>query len=72
MATLLDKRREYDLRTALDLANELVLGFPDYAEGWNQRATLHHLMGNDEAALADIAATLNASRAISAPLPAGR
>lgn len=42
----------YDSSLAeLDL---IVTDFPDYAEGWNQRATLHYMLGNLDASLADI------------------
>jgi tetratricopeptide (TPR) repeat protein len=58
METLLEKRSRTDLRTALEIANEMVTAFPDYAEGWNQRATLFFLLGNYQASLDDIAETL--------------
>jgi tetratricopeptide (TPR) repeat protein len=31
-----------------------VTDYPDYAEGWNQRATLYYMLDNLEASLADI------------------
>jgi tetratricopeptide (TPR) repeat protein len=58
MALLLEKRREYDLRTAYDLANEIIVSNPDYAEGWNQRATIDYLLGDYQDSLKDIAETL--------------
>ena len=43
---------------ALNLLNNLVSDQPDYAEAWNRRATIHYLLGNYEASLADIEQTL--------------
>jgi tetratricopeptide (TPR) repeat protein len=34
--------------------NAIVEAFPDYAEGWNQRATVHYMLDDFEASLADI------------------
>ncbi len=39
--------------------NRLVGGWPDYTEGWNQRATVHFLLGDLEASLADVAEVLS-------------
>ncbi len=39
---------------ALDELGAIVGDYPDYAEGWNQRATLHFRLGNLDASLADI------------------
>jgi tetratricopeptide (TPR) repeat protein len=36
----------------------MVLRSPEYAEGWNKRATVHYMLGNFEESLADIDATL--------------
>lgn len=47
-----------DLAGATALFDELVLRYPDYAEGYNQRAILHYLTGDLEASLADIERTL--------------
>ena len=38
--------------------NRLTESFPDYAEGWNKRATLHYVLGNLGASVTDIEKTL--------------
>lgn len=43
-----------DVTSALVVLDAIVEQFPDYAEGWNQRATVHYMVGNLEASLADI------------------
>ncbi len=43
-----------DLAAALSTLDGIVKDFPDYAEGWNQRATLYYMLGNFDASLADI------------------
>jgi len=47
-----------DYPTALAAFNELVKEKPDFAEGWNKRATLYYLMEDDAKSLADIGKTL--------------
>lgn len=49
-------RRDHD--TALDRATLLVERYPDYAEAWNKRATIHYLRGEYARSVADIEATL--------------
>lgn len=39
---------------ALDLLDQVVVLMPDFAEGWNRRATLHYAMGNHAKSMADI------------------
>jgi len=43
---------------ALDLLDQVVVLRPDYAEGFNQRATLHYMMENYDKSIADIERTL--------------
>ncbi len=43
---------------ALGKFEQMVLIAPDFAEGWNKRATVHYLLGNYEQSLADIDKTL--------------
>jgi tetratricopeptide (TPR) repeat protein len=47
-----------DTATALTIFAGVVKDYPDYAEGWNQRATLYYELGNYDASLADIAKVL--------------
>jgi len=47
-----------DYDTALKDFNELIKRAPNFAEGWNKRATVNYLLGNYQASLADIDRTL--------------
>ncbi len=47
-----------DLRAALGKFDQIVKIAPDFAEGWNKRATLHYLLGDFPGSLHDIAQTL--------------
>jgi len=47
-----------DHRHALGKFDQMVVIAPDFAEGWNKRATVHYLLGNYAQSLADIAKTV--------------
>lgn len=47
-----------DFGHALDLFEQITKQAPDYAEGWNKRATVNYLLNNFQASLSDIAETL--------------
>jgi tetratricopeptide (TPR) repeat protein len=44
---------------ALDFLDQVVVMKPDYAEGWNRRATLHFMMNDYGRSMADIQRTLS-------------
>jgi tetratricopeptide (TPR) repeat protein len=47
-----------DFPAALDFLDQVVVLKPDFAEGWNRRATLHFLTGNFSKSMVDIERTL--------------
>ncbi len=47
-----------DHKTAMAAFDALTSRFPNFAEGWNKRATLSWILGDDRAALFDIRRTL--------------
>ena len=62
----IDKRMEVGMRAmqagdytlAISEFTDIILLNPNFAEGWNKRATAHYLRGGYRASLADIAETL--------------
>jgi len=54
MAWANDAMRDERHFTALDLLDQVTVLVPDYAEGWNRRATLHYVMNNHSKSMADI------------------
>lgn len=43
-----------DTRSCLKMLDSIVKDFPDYSEGWNQRATVEYMVNDFESSLADI------------------
>ena len=58
MREVLLARGTGNIAEALRLLDRLVVDYPDYAEGWNQRATIQYMMGNFDLSLADCAKVL--------------
>lgn len=58
MREVLVARGSGNIASALRLLDELVVDFPDYAEGWNQRATIRYMMGEYDLSIADCAKVL--------------
>ena len=54
MAWANDAMRDERHYTALDLLDQVTVLMPDYAEGWNRRATLHYMMDDHSKSMADI------------------
>lgn len=46
------EQKRYDV--ALDFLDQIIVLAPDYAEGWNRRATLHYMMGSYAKSMSDI------------------
>lgn len=53
-----ERRRNRDHAGAVAVLDELIAIAPDWAEAWNQRATIRYMQGRYEASLADIEETL--------------
>jgi len=58
MKKALKARQDYDFDRARKILQQITAGWPDYAEGWNQRATVHFLIEDYENSLVYIAETL--------------
>lgn len=54
MAEVMAMRQNADFTAVMTLLDGIVTDFPDYAEGWNQRATINYLLSNYEQSLEDI------------------
>ncbi|MEM0900416.1 MAG: hypothetical protein AAGI92_10765 [Pseudomonadota bacterium] len=50
--------RERDFHIALDYLDQIVTQEPDFAEGWNRRATVHFMMNNYAKSMSDITRVL--------------
>jgi len=51
-------RNEFDFKKAVSLTDKIIELAPEYAEGWNQRATLRYLQMSFEKSLEDVAEVL--------------
>ena len=58
MADVISAMRTSNFEKALDLLKVVIRDYPDYAEGYNQRATIRFMKGEDEKSLEDIYETL--------------
>ena len=58
MSQAMERRRWYDFNGALDALDQVLAIAPDYAEAWNQRATVYFHQQEFEKSLQDIARTL--------------
>ena len=58
MAQAMDRRGSYDFAGAAEILDELVAVAPDWAEAWNQRATIRFMQEDFPGSLADIEETL--------------
>ncbi len=58
MAKAMERRGNYDYAGAVAILDELIALAPEWAEAWNQRATIRFLQGDLTGSLADIEETL--------------
>lgn len=54
MQDVLALRIKADFPAVIALLNDILADHPDYAEAWNQRATIYYLLRNFEQSMADI------------------
>ncbi|MBN7757161.1 tetratricopeptide repeat protein [Nitratireductor aquimarinus] len=53
-----DAVKAQDFSVALDFLDQVTVLFPDYAEGWNRRATVHYMMNDYARSMTDISHAL--------------
>ncbi|MFT5599003.1 MAG: tetratricopeptide (TPR) repeat protein [Gammaproteobacteria bacterium] len=58
MQIIMATRETGNYEETITLLNDLIAQYPNYSEGWNQRATIYYLMGNFDASVLDVAQTL--------------
>jgi len=58
MEEILAARRINNYEKAVSLLDTLIERYPDYSEGWNQRATIYYMIGNFQASLRGVRETL--------------
>lgn len=58
MAKGVEEMSRGNYKAALDAFNRVVKAQPDFAEGWNKRATVYYLIGEFESSVRDIERTL--------------
>jgi tetratricopeptide (TPR) repeat protein len=54
MRAVLMARQMSSIENAISICDQIITDYPEYAEGWNQRATLYYMIGEFEASLDDI------------------
>jgi len=54
MDIAMSQRQVYDFAGALETLDRVIAMAPDYAEGWNQRATVLFMLGRDAESIRDI------------------
>jgi len=54
----LEEMTQRNYRGAIDTFSRMIDVDPEFAEGWNKRATVHYLLGNYKASVKDIDRTL--------------